>query len=101
MSLDTFDRVYPDIVPANNLRLLDAITIVYGPRRLLAQFLLAGDQAARRMGLHLRVRHDFDALLWLNRNEAARGNWYPITDMFNATRARLDARNAFWVSAEN
>jgi hypothetical protein len=101
MSLDILDRVSPDVIPENNLRLPDAITIVHGPRRLLARFILAGDQAARRMGLHLRVRHDFDALLWLNRSEAARGNWYPITDMFNATRARLDAHNGFWVSGEN
>jgi hypothetical protein len=101
MTLDTLDRIRPDTVPENNLRLPDAITIVHGPRRLLARFILRGDRAAREQGLHLRVRHDFDALLWLNRREAARGNWYPITRMFNAEQNRLDAGNAFWVSGEN
>ena len=101
MPLETLDPLYSHTVPQNNLRLPDAITVVHGPRRLLARFLLEGDKAARQMGLHLRVRHDFDELLFLNRQEAARGNWYPITDMFNAERAALDARNAFWVSGEN
>jgi hypothetical protein len=101
MPLDTFDSAYPNIIPENNLRLPDAITIVHGPQRLLARFILAGDQAARRMGLHLRVRHDFDALLLLNRYEAARGNWRPLLDMFNADHAKLNYDNAFWVSGEN
>lgn len=101
MPYETLDRVYPNIVPENNLRLPDAVTIVHGPRRLLARFILMGDRAARRMGLHLRVRTDFDALLWLNRREAARGNWYPIVDMINPERVALNPENAFWVSGEN
>ena len=101
MPFETIDPVYPSIIPENNLRLPDAITIVHGPRGLLARFILAGDRAARRIGLHLRVRHDFDALLALNRYEAARGNWYPVIDMFNHERVALTPENAFWVSGEN
>jgi hypothetical protein len=101
MSFETIDPAYPSLVPENNLRLPDAITIVHGPRRLLARFMLAGDRAARQMGLHLRVRHDFDALLSLNRHEAARGNWYPVVDMFNPERVELNPENAFWISGEN
>lgn len=101
MTLETLDRIYPNIVPDNNLRLPDAITIVHGPRRLLARFILAGDRAARQMGLHLRVRTDFEALLWLNRKEAARGNWYPLIDMINPESVALTPENAFWVSGEN
>jgi hypothetical protein len=101
MSLDQHDRVYPNIVPGNNLRLPDAITIVHGPRQLLARFVLEADKAARGMGLFLRIRHDFDELLFLNRNESARGNWYPIVDMFNPEQVSLTPENAFWVSGEN
>lgn len=92
---------FPNIVPENNLRLPDAITIVHGPRRLLSRFVLEGDKAARRLGLHLRVRTDFEELLFLNRFEAARGNWYPIVDMFNPERVDLTPENAFWISGEN
>jgi hypothetical protein len=101
MPLENINLTDPNIVRENNLRLPDAITIVHGPRRLLARFLLEGDKAARQLGLHLRVRYDFDELLHLNRQDAARGNWYPITDMFNAEHAVLGANNAFWVSGEN
>jgi hypothetical protein len=101
MSIETLDRIYPNIVPENNLRLPDAITIVHGPRPLLARFILVGDRAARQAGLHLRVRHDFDALLELNRYEVARGNWYPLLDMYNPEHVDLTPDNAFWISGEN
>jgi hypothetical protein len=92
---------FANIVPENNLRLPDAITITQGPRRLLARFVLEGDKAARRMGLYLRVRHDFDALLALNRFEATRGNWYQLPYSFDPERTKLGPENAFWISAEN
>ena len=101
MPPENLDPVYPSIIAENNLRLPDAITIVHGPRRLLARFLLEGDKAAREQGLYLRVRHDFDALLSLNREEVARGNWRPLLDMFSAEHATLNYDNAFWVSGEN
>jgi hypothetical protein len=85
----------PNIIPENNLRLPDAITITHGPRRLLAQFILEADKAARDMGLYLRVRHDFDELLFLNRTESARGNWHPMLDYFNPKCVELTAENAF------
>jgi hypothetical protein len=53
------------------------------------------------MGLHLRIRHDFDALLLLNRYESARGNWYPILDMYNPECVDLNPDNSFWISGEN
>jgi hypothetical protein len=98
---DIRPNIGPNIVPDNNLRLPDAVTITHGPRPLLARFILEGDKAARRIGLHLRVRHDFDEMLFLNRAEAARGNWYPIVDMFNPERVDLNPENAFWISGEN
>ena len=106
MNPEPLDRINHNIAPENNLRLPDAITIVHGPRRLLARFFVAGDRAARQAGLYLRVRHDFDALLWLNRQEVARGNWRPLLDMFDVEHAarsnmRRNYDNAFWVSGEN
>ena len=101
MLIETLDPVDPGTIRENNLRLPDAVTIVHGPRRLLARFFIAGDRAARQLGLHLRVRYDFDELLFLNRQEVARGNWRPLLDMFNPEHATLNHENAFWVSGEN
>ena len=66
MPLDFMNVAPASIVPENNLRLPDALTIKHGPARLLSRFVLEGDKAARRMGLKLRLRHDFDELVYLN-----------------------------------
>jgi hypothetical protein len=39
--------IYPNIVPENDLRLPDALTVKHGPVRLLSRFVLEGDKAAR------------------------------------------------------
>jgi len=93
--------MYPNNVPANNLRLPDALTVKHGPATLLAMFVLAADRAARRIGVELRVRHDFDALVEINEYYAARGMWYPLLDAFNPHRAELTPENAYWISGEN
>src|SRR5262244_4324875 len=72
---------YPNIVPENNLRLPDALTIKHGPAPLLSRFVLEGDKAARRMGLRLRLRYDFGELLYLNQREVAHGNWFKLVNM--------------------
>ena len=90
-----------NIVPANNLRLPDALNVTYGPPRELSRFVLAADRAARRKGVFLRVRYDFDELLYANRQYTARGTWYPLVDGFNPERADLNPQNAFWISGEN
>src|SRR3974377_1728945 len=58
--------IYPNIVPENNLRLPDALTIKHGPAPLLARFVLEADKAARAKGVQLRLRHDFGELLYVN-----------------------------------
>ena len=73
--------IYPNIVPENNLRLPDALTVKHGPARLLSRFVLEGDKAVRQMGLRLRLRHDFGGLLYLNEREVARGNWFKLVNM--------------------
>src|ERR1700683_5554731 len=92
---------YPNIVPQNNLRLPDALTIEHEPAPLLARFILEADKAARAAGIHLRVRHDFETLTRLNQEQVALGNWYPLIDMFNPAKSDVSPENAFWVSGEN
>jgi len=92
--------IYPNTVPENNLRLPDALTIEHGPAGLLAKFVIEGDKAARRMGLRLRLRHDFDELVRLNQLEVSRGNWFRLINMFNPELSDVSPENAFWVSGE-
>ncbi|HZT89097.1 MAG TPA: hypothetical protein VFA12_14075 [Stellaceae bacterium] len=91
---------YPNIVPPNNLRLPDALTIKHGPTQLLARFALEGDKAARDMGIELRLRHDFDELAYFNRQQVALDTWYPLVDMFNYERVEMTPENAFWISGQ-
>src|SRR3954454_21274448 len=93
--------VYPNIVPENNLRLPDALTIKHGPARLLSRFVLEGDKAARRAGLRLRLRHDFDELAWLNKQQASNGSWFRLVDAYNPEYTTLSPENAFWISGED
>jgi hypothetical protein len=92
---------FPNIIPENNLRLPDALTIEYGPTRLLANFILEGDKVAREAGVRLRIRHDFDELLYVNRQYAKSHSWYPLVDAFNPECVDLRPENAFWISGEN
>ena len=93
--------VYPDIVPENNLRLPDALTIKHGPARLLARFILEADKAARRHGLLLRVRHDFEELVYFNSTQISRGGWFRVINTFNPLYTDLSPENSFWVCGEN
>lgn len=93
--------IYPNIVPENNLRLPDALTIKHGPAPLLAKFVLEGDKVARRMGIRLRLRHDFGDLVYVNKAEVARGHWYRMVDIFNPDYCDLSPENSYWISGEN
>jgi hypothetical protein len=93
--------IYPNIVPENNLRLPDALTIKHGPATLLSRFVLEGDKAARRAGIRLRLRHDFGELLYFNKQKVADGTWYPLMRMFNPDRSELVPENSYWISGED
>jgi GNAT superfamily N-acetyltransferase len=93
--------IYPNIVPENNLRLPDALTIKHGPAPLLSRFVLAGDRTARQMGIRLRLRYDFDELLYLNRQRIAHGDWYRLAHIFHPQYSNLSPENAYWISGEN
>jgi GNAT superfamily N-acetyltransferase len=97
---EAMTRNYPNLTPPNDLRLPDALTIKHGPRDLLARFVLEGDKLARAMGIRLRLRHDFENFLTLNEFEVARGNWYPLVDIFQPARGGLAPENAYWISGE-
>ena len=92
---------FPNIVPDNNLRLPDALTIKHGPARLLSTFVLEGDKAARRMGLRLRLRNDFGELLYFNKQRIACGDWYRLPHMFHPEYSDLVPENSYWISGEN
>ena len=93
--------IYPNIVPENNLRLPDALTVKHGPARLLSAFVLEGDKAARQQGIRLRLRHDFGELLYLNKQAVAHGNWFKLVNMFNPAYCDLSPENSYWISGEN
>jgi hypothetical protein len=93
--------IYPNIVPENNLRLPDALTVKHGPAELLSRFVLEGDKAAREQGISLRLRHDFDELLYFNKQKVANGTWYPLMRMFNPEYNNLVPESSYWISGEN
>jgi hypothetical protein len=92
---------FPNIIPPNHTRVPDALTAVYDEGPLLGRFVIAGDQVARGVGIHLYFRNDFDELVYLNRTEVARRNWRPIMDTFNPEKTDLTEENAFWIAGEN
>ncbi len=94
-------RIYPNIVPENNLRLPDALTIKHGPAPLLSKFVLEGDKAARAMGIRLHLRHDWDELVYLNKGEVVKGNWFPVINTFNPAYCNLNPENSYWISGES
>jgi len=93
--------IYPNVVPENNLRLPDALTIKHGPARLLATFVLEGDKAAREIGVRLRLRHDFGELLYVNKQQTFSGSWYRLPNMFHPEYSDLSPENSYWISGEN
>jgi hypothetical protein len=93
--------IYPNIVPENNLRLPDALTVKHGPAPLLAKFVLEGDKAVREMGVRLRLRHDFGDLVYVNKHENVRRSWYRLVDVFNPEYSDLSPENSYWISGED
>jgi GNAT superfamily N-acetyltransferase len=93
--------IYPNIVPENNLRLPDALTVKHGPAALLSRFILEGDKAARQIGIRLRLRHDFGDLLYVNKKKVANGTWYPLMNMFNYEFNDLNSENSYWIAGED
>jgi hypothetical protein len=93
--------IYPNIVPENNLRLPDALTIKHGPAPLLSRFILEGDKLTRRRGVRLRLRYDFGELLYVNKQRVGNGDWFRLINMFNPEYCDLVPENSYWISGED
>lgn len=93
--------IYPSIIPENNLRLPDALTIKHGPARLLSTFVIEGDKTARNLGIHLRLRHDFGELAYINKQRVAQGDWFRLVHLFNPEYCDLSPENSYWISGES
>ncbi len=91
----------PNIVPENNLRLPDALTVKHGPAPLLSRFVLQGDRAVRDLGVRLRLRHDFDDLLYINKERVSQGSWFRLVNMFDPNYTDLSPEDSFWLSGED
>jgi hypothetical protein len=89
------------LIPQDALRLLDALTVKYGPADLIARFMLQADKFARDRGVYLKLRTNWDALVDINRAEIAKGNWYPLAAPFDPERTDLAPDNSFWIQGEN
>jgi GNAT superfamily N-acetyltransferase len=74
---------------------IEEFRIEHGPRDLLARYFFEADKRARAAGVKLRLRHDFDHLVGVNRRH--RDSWPELTPVFKPRYNRLDADNAFWI----
>jgi hypothetical protein len=93
--------VFSTIAPKDNLRLPDALTVRQGSGPLIGRFVLEGDRAARRVGIRLKLRTDFNHLVYFSQCEAAAKRWYPVIDQFNPARSDISPANGFWIAGEN
>ena len=93
--------IYPNIVPENNLRLPDALTVKHGPAPLLSRFVLEGDKAARQIGIRLRLRHDFAELAYINKQQVTNQTWFPLVKMYDPKYCELTSENSYWISGED
>jgi hypothetical protein len=89
---------HANIVPPDNLRLPDALTVKYGPAPLLARFVLEGDKEARLRGVDLRLRHDFRELLYFAHTISAQDKLFRRLEIFNPEYADFTPENSYWIA---
>jgi GNAT superfamily N-acetyltransferase len=88
--------------PRDNVRLPEAVVSRFGAAPILSRFFIAADNMARAVGIDLKFRTDFHALMRINALATERGSWYKMPDVFDpAVAVDLDASNSFWIAAEN
>jgi len=96
------DAVIPNVVPEHGSGVLDALTLDHGPREIILPLMLRANMVMRTIGLRLRIRHDFAALVELNERELAKGqkgNWFRLVNML-LPEYGASAQNAYWLSGE-
>ncbi len=80
-----------------DLRLLDAITIKYGPVEFLSRFFLEADEFIRSRGIRLTVRSDFEELSRLNEKHAD-DSWHALVRAFDSRYSDVSRENAYWIA---
>ncbi len=75
--------------------ILAQMSLNHGPRDLIARYIGHADQAARDLGVRLRLSWDFDRLIALNRQH--RDSWPMLSPIFNPRYNSLRRDNAFLV----
>jgi GNAT superfamily N-acetyltransferase len=76
-------------------RLPDQVTLVHGPHDLLGRYFLIADQAARDLGVRLRLRADFEGLIEATGRDA--GGWPARNPIYDPRHSNLRLDNAFWI----
>lgn len=79
----------------NPRRLLDQITLMYGPHELLSRFFATADESAREIGLRFRLRSDFDGLIELNRDN--RDTWPALPPICDPAQSNIRIDAGFWL----
>ena len=99
-------RVLPqplaNIIPTHGSGLLDALTVEHGPSEIILPLLLRANMVMRALGIRVRIRHDFAALVALNERELGKeqaGNWFRLVNML-LPEYGASAENAYWLSGE-
>jgi hypothetical protein len=75
--------------------ILDQAALTHGPRDLLARYIAHADEAARDLGVRLRLSRDFDRLVALNRRH--RDSWPALPPLFNPEFSTIARESAFFV----
>jgi len=74
-------------------RLVEQMSLIYGPRDLIARYIAVADHAARELGVRLRLSRDFDRLIALNTQHS--DSWPQLSPIFNPKHNSLRRDNAF------
>lgn len=94
---------FPNVIPAQGSHILDAFTLDHGPPEVIVPLVLRLNMIMRALGITVRVRHDFDALVAHNERELAKGetgNWFKLVTMLDPDYG-ASAENAVWICGEN
>lgn len=75
--------------------ILDQITLLHGPRELLARYFAFADGATRDLGIRLRLCSDFERLYALN--EEHRDSWPRLSPIFDPRQNPVTSDNAFFI----
>jgi hypothetical protein len=85
--------MYDSIVVERSI--LEQMSLVHGPRELIARYIAHADRAARELGVQLRLSWDFERLIALNLQN--HDSWPTLSSIFNPKYNSLRRDNAFLI----